>query len=113
MTAAPSEQFVSEAIEPVAGTADIRAMSRGEPGLPARFTWRGREYRVVEVLSSWKTSGPCRSGGGELYLRRHWHRVLTEPRGVMRIYCERQASNPRRPKARWWLYSIEGDPEQP
>ncbi|HUT58324.1 MAG TPA: DUF6504 family protein [Phycisphaerae bacterium] len=113
MGKAHAEQFVSEPITPVPGTADVRAMARGEPGLPGRFTWRGREYRVAEVIQSWKTSGPCRSGGGEVYLRRHWHKILTEPCQVMKVYCERQARSSRRPKARWWLYSIEEGTERP
>jgi hypothetical protein len=41
------EEFVSEAIVPVAGTFDAGAMSRGEPGLPARFTWRDKIYTVA------------------------------------------------------------------
>ena len=101
------EEFVSEELTPVAGTADTAAMSRGEAGLPGRFTWRGREYRVAGVIRRWKSSGPCRSGGGERYLRRHWYRVLTEPPAIMTVYCERQARLPKRPKARWWIYTVE------
>lgn len=102
--ACPAEQFVSEPLQPVAGTADPAAMARGEPGLPGRFTWRDEEYHVVRVLQQWKSSGPCRSGSSEIYLRRHWYKLLVEPPLVMTVYCERQA---RRPKARWWIYTIE------
>jgi len=108
MSADNREQFVSEPLVPVAGTGATSGMARGEPGLPQRFTWRGRDYRVLAVLQQWKSSGPCRSGGGEVYLRRHWYKVLTEPRAILTIYFERQANHPRRPKARWWVYSIEG-----
>jgi phosphoribosylglycinamide formyltransferase-1 len=101
------EEFVSEELKPMAGTADTAAMSRGEAGLPGRFTWRGREYRVAGVIRKWKSSGPCRSGGGERYLRRHWYRVLTEPPAIMTVYYERQARLPKRPKARWWIYTVE------
>ena len=97
------EQFVSEAVEPVAGTFDLAAMSLGEPGLPTRFTWRGAEYRVGRVEQMWKTSTPDR---GEMYLRRHWFRVRCASGETMTLYCERQAKNRRRPKARWWLYSL-------
>jgi hypothetical protein len=96
------EQFVSEAIEPLFGTFDPAAMSRGEPGLPARFTWRGAEYRVARIEQTWKTSTPDR---GEMYLRRHWFRVRCASGEMMTLYCERQSKNRRRPKARWWLYS--------
>jgi len=43
-----------------------------------------------------------------MYLRRHWYRILTEPPAVMTIYCDRQAKDRRHPKARWWVYTIEG-----
>src|SRR5664280_2222414 len=102
MSGGSNEKFVSEAIEPVAGTFDTAAMARGAPGLPQRFAWRGVEYRVVELLESWKSTGPCHHGADEQYVRRHWYRVRTEPAATMTIYCDRQARDRRRPKARWW-----------
>src|SRR5687767_10595120 len=99
----PGEQFVSEAVAPVAGTFDPAGMSRGEPGVPTRFTWRGVEYCVGQVEQTWKTSTPDR---GEMYLRRHWFRVRCASGRRMTLYCERQARSGRRPKARWWLYSV-------
>jgi hypothetical protein len=106
MTKVEREEFVSEEMVPVAGTGSTAGMSRGEPGLPARFRWRGTEYRVADVLEMWKTSGPCRSGASEIYLRRHWYKVRTAPEAIMTVYFERQAKHPGRPKARWWIYSI-------
>lgn len=98
------EEFISEAITPAPGTADVRAMGRGEPGLPRRFTWRDHEYAVVETLMTWKTS--AREGGvGELYLRRHWYKVLTACGDRMTLYCERQARSRARRKVRWFIYS--------
>jgi hypothetical protein len=107
MSAEAEGEFVSEEISPVPGTGDAGAMSRGEPGLPRRFAWRGREYRVVAVERRWKTTGPCRSGGGETYLRRHWYRVRTDGGARMTLYCTRQPTSRRRHKARWFLYTIE------
>jgi hypothetical protein len=101
------EDFVGEELAPVPGTADAAAMSRREPGLPARFTWRDTTYGIAGVIRQWKAHGPCRSGSPEMYLRRHWYRILTDPPFVMTIYCDRQAKNPRRPKARWWIYTVE------
>ena len=109
MTSFHPEEFVSEQIVPVAGTASTAGMARGEPGLPARFTWRDTEYRVVQTLETWKSSGPCHSGADEIYLRRHWYKVLTDPAAVMTLYFERQANHPHRPKARWWIYTIQRD----
>jgi len=109
MTTKHNEEFVSEAMTPVAGTGDAGAMARGEPGIPSRFTWRDTEYSLVGVMETWKTSSPCKHGGGEVYLRRHWYRILTDPPAVMTVYCTRQAprSNTRnRPKPRWWIYTV-------
>ena len=99
-------QFIGERVAPAAGTFDTRAMARGEPGLPAAFTWRGREYAVGEVLERWKTTGPCRSGADELYVRRHWFRIRATSGEEMTIYFERQPRSARARKARWWLYSL-------
>jgi hypothetical protein len=101
------EQFVGEAMTPVAGTGDVAAMTRREPGLPAGFTWQGRPYRIAGVIRQWKSNGPCRSGGGEMYLRRHWYKILTDPGMIMTIYCDRQAGRGRSPKARWWIYTVQ------
>jgi len=97
-------EFVSEPIEPAKGSADAAAMSRGEPGVPQRFRWRGQTIEVARVLSTWKTSTRER---GDLYLRRHWFEITTSCGRRMKIYCERQARNPAKPKSRWWLYTIE------
>ena len=110
MAPEPAEEFVSEELKPVPGTADPLPMARGEPGLPGRFLWRETEYRLVGVIRTWKTSGPCRSGADEVYLRRHWYEILTEPREVMTVYCERQPRLSRRPKARWWIYTVRRGP---
>jgi hypothetical protein len=98
-------EFIGEELHPVAGEGDALAMSRGEPGLPRRFLWRGREYRVIGVIETWKTSGPCRNGSGEMYLRKHWYRIRVEPVAVLTVYCDRQARDRERPKARWWVFS--------
>ena len=101
-----SEEFVSEAIVPVEGTFDATGMTRGEPGLPSRFVWREQEYAVADVLEVWKETGPCKSGGGEQYLRKHWFRIRTGEGLEMTIYFERQARTKRQGKQRWWLYTV-------
>jgi hypothetical protein len=65
------ERFVSEPIQPAAGTFDAAGMTRGEPGLPKQFTWRDQHYTVAEVIEAWKEDGPCRNGSPEMYLRKH------------------------------------------
>ncbi len=102
------EEFISEPIKPVAGTFDSAAMTRGEPGLPERFVWRNTEYVVTEALKVWKETGPCKSGGPEQYLRKHWYKIRTECGLEMTLYFERQARSKSRNKTRWWLYTITG-----
>ncbi len=101
-----AEKFICEQLTPVTATADTKAMARGEPGLPEVFIWRGSEYRITGVLKKWKTSGPCRNGSDEIYLRRHWYKVVTDGGLVMTLYFDRQAKDRSKPKARWWLYTI-------
>ena len=100
------ERLISEAIEPVwtAGTAG-EPIAVGEPVLPERFIWRGREFAVAHVLEVWKALGP-EKGGSELYLRRHWYRIRTDAGVEMKIYFERKARSRAQAKRRWWLFSI-------
>jgi hypothetical protein len=99
------ETFIGEALTPVAGSFDPTATVRGEPALPQKFRWRGREYTVDEVLERGKGYGPCPSG--EKYLRKHLYTVRTDDGTVMRIYFERHGRSPRS-KTRWWLHTILG-----
>jgi len=99
------ERFVDEALIPVLETADTSRMAMGEPGLPREFIWRGQTVEVAAVLRTWHTTGKCRHGSPEMYVRKHWYEVLDSDGAVMKIYFERQ---PRRGEkgARWWLFSI-------
>lgn len=99
-----AERFISEALKPLTAGADTKRMAAGEPGLPERFRWRNLELEVHQVLRCWKSTGPCRHGSGEHFVRRHWFEVLSD-RGRLKIYFERQ---PRRGSQgpRWWLYSL-------
>ncbi len=67
---------------------------------------RDKEYAVAEVLEKWKESGPCKSGSSEMYLRKHWFKIMTEDGSEMTIYFERQPRAKRENKKRWWLYTI-------
>jgi hypothetical protein len=107
-----NEELISESIMPVAGTFDTGAMARGEPGLPARFVWRKKEYIVAEILGKWKETSPCRSGGKERYVRKHWYKVRTANGLIMRIYFERKSMPRSQRQVRWWLYSLCGGDEE-
>ncbi len=99
-----AETLISEQIIPVPDSFDITATSRSEPALPGKFRWRGREFKVVEVLERGKGYGPCPSG--EMYLRKHRYTVRTDDGSVMKIYFERRGRAPR-DKNRWWLYTLQ------
>lgn len=106
------DTFVSEPIEPAPGSFAAPAAA-GEPALPMRFAWRGRDYVVQEVIEQWKESGPERGGGREIYLRKHWYHVRTDDGSEMKIYFERQARSKGAARKRWWLYTVtrpEADP---
>jgi hypothetical protein len=97
-------QFVGEPIAPQADSADVAAMSRGEPGLPSAFVWRDRRYAIASVVSRWKSHGEDR---GDVYVRRHWFEVLTECGERMRIYFDRNPGGSRSQLGRWWLFAID------
>lgn len=102
----PKERLVSEPVTPAPASGSAAMAARGEPGLPGEFTWCGQAYRVGEVVEVWKTTGPCRNGSREVYVRRHWYRVRTEPAAEMVLYCDRQSRQGGRPTSRWWLYTV-------
>lgn len=99
------KEFVSEPISPVGTSFDTSSMAAGEPGLPARFRWRDTEYEVARVLDRWKTTGDCRHGSGEQYVRKHWFRVEVSDGTQMEIYFDRQ-SRSGKGKQRWWLAAV-------
>lgn len=101
-----NERFVSELIIPVKGTFDTKAMSRGEPGFPARFYWGRMEYTVGKIVQKWKEPTPCKSGSREKYVRKHWYKIVTTNGVVMKIYFERKSMPKGQTKRRWWLYSV-------
>ncbi len=99
------EQFLSEPITPDAGTADPLSMARGEAGLPAGFTWRGKHYEIFDLLEAWKSNADA--GEGSRYLRRHWFKVRAGSGEVFTLYCLRQAPSGQRKQRRWWVYCVE------
>lgn len=99
------EHFVSAAIQPDTGTIDTARMASGEPGLPMVFHWGKRTLRIARVVRSWRESGPCHHGSGELYVRKHWFEVVTDTGQVAKLYFERQPK-PGKKSARWWLFTL-------
>lgn len=101
-------EFISDPITPSGDTLDTAAMARGEPGMPAAFTWRKQTLQVVEELSRWKTSAA--EGGrsdGERYLRRHYYKLRMSDDSCWTVYFLRQSPKSGSPRQRWFLYSRE------
>jgi phosphoribosylglycinamide formyltransferase-1 len=98
------ETFIGEAITPEDMSFSVSAMALGKPGLPRKFSWKGKGFSVMVVLEEWKECGNCRHGSGERYVRKHWFRVRTTGDLEMRIYFERQGRSSG--GSRWRLYSI-------
>ena len=74
-------------------------LSWSDPSLSPFSKVERKDQELFDVLLSDPTIR-------EMYLRRHWFRLRTTSGEQMTLYCERQAKNTRRPKARWWLYKI-------
>ena len=100
------ERLISEALKPDLDAPPALDAVLGEPMLPSRFRWRGKDLEVAEVLGHWKESGPCTSGGGERYLRKHWFHVRCADGQEMKLYFERQPRSKSTAKSRWWLYTL-------
>jgi hypothetical protein len=107
-SASHRKQFISEAITPVDASFATSYMCTGEPGLPVRFRWRDTLYKVARVLEKWKSTGDCRHGSGEQYVRKHWYRVEVTDGTQMEIYFDRKPRS-RKNKQRWWLANIVED----
>ena len=90
-------------------------MARGEPGVPRRFRWRGREYRVDAILPGWKEMSAPEGAGGDRYVRRHGSVVRTTDGSTLRLVAERGTSGR---KVRWWVRRVDvpkegNDPSEP
>jgi phosphoribosylglycinamide formyltransferase-1 len=98
------ETFVGDGITPEDASFSVSQMAMGTPGLPQKFSWKGKTYSILEVLEEWKEAGDCRHGSGERYVRKHWFRVRTNEDLEMKIYFERQTRSSG--GSRWRLYSL-------
>ena len=98
---------VMEPVTPHPGAFDARAMARGEPGVPARFDWRGKTYAVVEVLQSRRETENYSGTAKDTYARRHVIRVRVDSGEVMTLSAARGNT---RGGPRWILRTVDGPP---
>jgi hypothetical protein len=100
----PVVRTVMEPVTPEPGSFDPRAMARGEPGVPRRFSWRGTTYVVAEVLGTRREVENYSGSDKDTYARRHVVRVRTESGEVMSLSATRGA---RGHATRWILREME------
>ena len=106
------ERLVSEPVVCAAGSFDANSMAAGIPGVPSRFAWRGKEYRVLRVLGTRKTFRDCHHSAGipaaarERYVNKHYVTVETVSGEIMTLYRTRSGSK----KESWTLYTIKAAP---
>lgn len=71
---------------------------------PISFIWRGREYKIKEVIAFWPDFSYSKSGARRKrwWQRRHrnYYRVLTEDEEVFEIYFDRGSK-----RETWILYT--------
>jgi hypothetical protein len=71
---------------------------------PISFTWRGKEYRIKEVIAFWPDFSHSESGSKRKtwWQRRHrnYYRVLTESEEIFEIYLDRGSKTEA-----WILYT--------
>src|ERR1051325_1004424 len=97
----PPPEFVSEPITPDAATFNAKAMARGEPGLPAGFTWRGQHYRIAELLPSGKHAEAWTPPGGNQYYRKLFFEARPAPGEQVTLYAVRHTKPGESKRKRW------------
>ena len=107
--------FISESIDAVF---DVQPILEKKPGCPNAFSWRGKSFRIKEVISEWydyrrrgrlaRNMQPSHAaaaerrgswGVGEFY-----YRVRTEGERIFDIYYDRSSKDVDHRKGEWFLY---------
>ena len=88
-------EFVSEPIIIESGSVSPVDLSRGAPGCPSCFSWRGEIHNVIALLEEGKQLRAYDSS--EKYVKSHSFRVHTDTNWEMVLRCDRQVrGNPWR-----------------
>ncbi len=97
---------------------DVRPIREKAPHCPDEFSWNGRVYRIVAVLSEWtdftrrgkmgRNMRPAHAATaatrGSLNVGRYYFRVQVEAGRVFDIYYDRAMKNVDDRKGQWFLY---------
>jgi len=119
-------EFFSEEIEV---WFEVEPLLEKRPGVPDGFTWRGREYRIVQLLREWhdyrkrgKTAAFYTKERGAYWVKaserrgswgvgRDYYRVRTDTGEVFDIYYDRSPRRQQR-KGFWVLWRRVEDGEE-
>ena len=103
-----SEEFISEYIKPDKNSFNVSFMSSGMPGVPMKFSWRDKEYRVVKIIDFWKSMSNCKGSfmtaeNSEKYVRKHYFKLKLDSGDIVTLYCPRGVNK----SSKWVIYTIE------
>ena len=112
--------FLDQSIEPIFDKPPAREKT---PDCPKGFTWDGKTYRVIEMLSAWsdftrrgkvaRNMRPERavvaSSRGSLNVGRFYFRVKVDTRQIFDIYYDRAMKNVDDRKGQWFVYREMGE----
>ena len=112
--------FYDQSIEPIFDTPPAREKS---PDCPNGFTWEGKTYRVLDMLSSWtdftrrdkmaRNMRPAHAavatGRGSLNVGRFYFRVKVDTDQIFDIYYDRAMKNVDDRKGQWFIYRELGE----
>lgn len=107
--------FIGESIEALF---DVAPLLEKKPGCPDGFNWRGRTYRVVEMISEWhdyrrrgrmaRNMQPLHaaraSTRGSWGVGQDYFRVRTDSEQVFDLYYDRSPKSSDKRKGEWVLY---------
>jgi hypothetical protein len=110
--------------EPIQVEFDRPPLLEKKPGCPDRFLWRGKTYRVVEMLNEWhdysrrgrmaRNMRPEHAAAalrrGSWGVGRDYYRVRTESGRVFDLYYDRAPKGTRDRKGGWFLYREMSEP---
>lgn len=103
--------FISEYIKPDKDSFNTSFMASGMPGVPMKFSWRNKEYRVVKIIDFWKDTRNCKGAymtdsNAEKYVKNHYFKLRLDSDDVVTVYCPRGASK----SSKWVMYTMERKP---
>ena len=108
-------RFINETIEVFFNQAPLLEK---KPGPPARFTWRGEEFSVIEILSEWhdyqrrgrmaRNMQSKHASHAELHgswgVGQDYYRVRTQDGRIFDLYYDRAPKDVDRRKGAWFLF---------